>query len=145
MFQASTDIPTSIKQEIIQLKCLLNRCTEEKQFLKQEMKSVINWYKHQYNKVKGKFGALATGGEIALLIKEGMYYEMVICKLNNLFQDYIGDASIEIMLTESVLTDDYQKMQEMLKYVASTEELSVEDIESDTESDEDEDAEDMVS
>lgn len=129
---ASVDISATIKQEVIQLKCLLDRCCEEKLLLKQEMKSVLNWNKHHYRKIKLKLNAFATAGETSLLLREGMYFELVICKLNALFKEHIGEDTTEITITENVLTDDFEKMQQMLKYVASVEEISVEDIESDT-------------
>ena len=34
-------IPSAIKQEVIQLKCLATRCAEEKEFLKQELLSTF--------------------------------------------------------------------------------------------------------
>ncbi|XP_052063025.1 uncharacterized protein LOC127702761 [Mytilus californianus] len=136
-----SDIPNTIKQEIIQLKCLIDRAIEEQTLLKQEMRSVTNWYKHQYNIVKVKLGEHPTAGETAFLIKEGMYYEMVIIRLNRQFSEYIGEVSVESQLTDSILTDDHERMQQMLKEMA----ISVEDIESDDEeeSSDEEDMEDL--
>ncbi|CAG2209726.1 unnamed protein product [Mytilus edulis] len=108
-FEVVSDIPQSIKQEIIQLKCLKDRCIEEQRFLKQEMISVIKWCKHQYLKVKEKLGECPTSGGTAFLIKEAMYYEMMICRLNNQFSEYIGDMSVDIVFTNGVLADNYEK------------------------------------
>ena len=94
---------------------------------------VIKWCKHQYLKIKEKLGECPTSGGTAFLIKEAMYYEMMICRLNNQFSEYIGDMSVDIVFTNGVLADNYEKMQQMLRNVALMEDLIVEDVESDYE------------
>ena len=142
--QVTNEVPSTMKQELIQLKCLLDRCAEEKVLLKNEMKSVISWNKNQYRKVKAKLGSATTAGETAFLLREGMYFEFVICKLNYLFKEFIGEGeSFDILLTENILNDDFEKMQNMLQYISSLEELGVEDPESDFENDEGDEEEDF--
>ncbi|VDI34871.1 Hypothetical predicted protein [Mytilus galloprovincialis] len=47
--------------------------------------------------------------------------------------EYIGDMSVDIVFTNGVLADNYEKMQQMLKIVALMEDLIVENVESDYE------------
>jgi len=145
-YQSTSRIPSATKQEIVQLKCLVTRCQEEKQLLKQEMLSTLNWYKDQLMKLRRKLGELDTSGSLSLLIREGMYLEMIITNLNNLFREYIGDTltPIPLTLTENVLSDDYKKMAEMLTYLASVEDLLVDgdsDIDGESDSEDDSDSE----
>lgn len=140
-----SEIPNTIKQEIIQVKCLIDRAIEEQTLLKQEMRSVTSWYKHQYQLVKVKLGEHLTAGETAFLIKEGMYYEMGLIRLNRQFSEYIGELPVESQLTDHILNDNYDRMQQMLKEMAVKEEIAVEDIESDDEGEisDEEDLEDL--
>ncbi|VDI65038.1 Hypothetical predicted protein [Mytilus galloprovincialis] len=139
-----SEIPNTIKQEIIQVKCLIDRAIEEQTLLKQEMRSVTSWYKHQYQLVKVKLGEHLTAGETAFLIKEGMYYEMGLIRLNRQFSEYIGEP-VESQLTDHILNDNYDRMQQMLKEMAVKEEIAVEDIEIDDEGEisDEEDLEDL--
>ncbi|XP_052086482.1 uncharacterized protein LOC127723773 [Mytilus californianus] len=146
--QGSSRIPSVMKQEIVQLKCLVTRCQEEKELLKQEMSSTLNWYQDQLVKLRRKLGELDTSGSFSLLIREGMYLEMLITHLSNLFQEYIGDTftPLPLILTENVMSDDHKKMSEMLAYLASVEDLLVDgdsdsDIESDSEDESDRETE----
>ncbi|CAC5421657.1 unnamed protein product [Mytilus coruscus] len=146
--QGSSRIPSVMKQEIVQLKCLVTRCQEEKELLKQEMSSTLNWYQDQLVKLRRKLGELDTSGSFSLLIREGMYLEMLITHMSNLFQEYIGDTCtpLPLILTENVMSDDHKKMSEMLAYLASVEDLLVDgdsdsDIESDSEDESDRETE----
>ena len=47
-------IPSAMKQEVIQLKCLATRCADEKALLKHEMVSTLNWYYNQLMKLRKK-------------------------------------------------------------------------------------------
>ena len=126
-YQGTSRIPSAMKQEIVQLKCLVTRCQEEMELLKQEMLSTLNWYKDQLVKLRRKLGELDTSGSLSLLIREGMYFEMITTNLNNLLREYTGDTCtpVPLTLTENVLSDDYNKMAEMLTYLASVEDLLV--------------------
>lgn len=53
-----------------------------------------------------------------------MSLELTMCKLNTLFKEYIGEVLTEITSTEDVLTDDFEKMQQMIAYLASVEDVS---------------------
>ncbi|CAG2220660.1 unnamed protein product [Mytilus edulis] len=134
-FDTVKDVESDIYNcmEIIQLKCLIHRAIEEQTLLKQEMRSVTSWYKHQYQLVKVKLGEHLTAEETAFLIKEGMYYELGLIRLNRQFSEYIGELPVESQLTDHILNDNYDRMQQMLKEMAVKEEIAVEDIDSDAE------------
>lgn len=144
---AECHLPSGLKQEIVQLACLVSRCKEEKELIRQDMLSTFNWYSDQLQKLKRKVGELDTvSPSLSLLIKEGMYLEIHLMYLNETFKDYIGDHcdQIELTLTDNVLSDDQKKMSDMLRYLADVEDLFVEghsDSESDSEDECDSDIE----
>ena len=63
---------------------------------------------------------LDLSGTMSLFIREGMCIEMKIKHLSKLFQEYIGDicAPFPLILTENVMSDDYERVTEMLVYLA---------------------------
>lgn len=133
--QEISEVPPAMKQEIIQLKCLISRCQEEKELVKKEMISTLSWYDDQLRKLKKNLVECNSPGKASLLIREGMLIEMTISNHLKTFQQYIGESfsAVPLTLTENVLADDFNKMSEMLNYLASVEDLFVE-VDSETES-----------
>jgi hypothetical protein len=89
-------VPVSIKHQTVKWHCMEKRAAEEQQLVKAEMKSALKWYMYQHACILNVV-PLYNRGEKAVIIKEGLYVEMVFNSLLNVFQPYVNDSSFSTL------------------------------------------------
>ncbi|KAH3822500.1 hypothetical protein DPMN_124280 [Dreissena polymorpha] len=80
-----TSLPVSVKQQAVRLYCMTQRAAEEKELVKSEIESTLHFY---FNKHSGLLNKVLNNvsGEMAVIIKEGLYVEMKLTSLLQAFQ-----------------------------------------------------------
>lgn len=108
-------MPQQQKQDIIHSYTFVQRCEEEKVMLQAEMSSMITYFLNMHQIIKDHLKRLPTPGEQSMLLKEAIFVEQQIVRLQQIFTPYLPHVKeFEREFTNAVLNED-QDIQEILQ------------------------------
>ena len=132
-------IPQSVKKQAISYQALIKRAIEEQELVKLEMKSVLNFNKHQHSVLTKVFDSQHAGIRSAVFM-EGISTELNLLELYTAFQPYIGDIDLPSVFIEMAGMQTTIAETAIVQEIIQSEELEIRrDEDTDSESDEDKD------
>ena len=135
-------IPQSIKKQAISYQALMKRAIEEHELCKLEMKSVLNFNKHQHTVLRKVFESQHAGIR-SVVFMEGISTELDLWELHTAFQPYIGDIDLPSVFVEMAGMQSSFAETSIVQDIVQSEELDIRrDEDTDSEIDDDDDAED---
>ncbi|KAH3807432.1 hypothetical protein DPMN_135773 [Dreissena polymorpha] len=78
-------LPVSVKQQAVRLYCMTQKIAEDKELVKSDIESKLHFY---FNKHSGLLNKVlnTVSGEMAVIIKKGLYVEMKFTSLLKAFK-----------------------------------------------------------